>query len=458
MTSVDTNDQTKLTAHCSFDGRVNVTSPTYRPDRYSSLFRTINNSERICIQGSGLSYAMASAANGLQTVTLNSFSRILGFDTSTGQMIVEGGARVGDVLRIATKAGWHLDILPGHPNISIAGCVAMNVHGKSQYHSGHFENAIESFKLFHPDHGEVTCSRTDRPDLFWLTIGGLGLTGVLTEITLKLTRLEGMRIERQAIAVNSLLDALAQLERLESKFTHLYSWNNLCARGSSFGTGIVYAERFVEPISSNQLLNIDFGDFSSHLKPATARPRMSLFNGFTAPYVNAIYNAKERMSSTNKSLTIGPASFPIAGKEFYFSLIGRQGFIEYQCLIPRHQCESVFNSLNSMMTKYRINPSLGSLKVFKGKRRDLCFSGDGICLAIDIPVCGHPMLSAFLNELDQLMIEAKGLVNLAKDSRIERDVTRQMYNTGYDDFWSKLLEYDPKRRFGSELRSRLEPE
>lgn len=435
----------------SFDGTTTVATQVLRPDRYRDLKKAVSEYPKVSLLGAGLSYTMAFGASTHPSIDLRRFNRLLSFDATKGILKLESGATLGDTLEFSIHRGWNISVLPGHPSITIGGCVAFNVHGKSQFSSGNFENIVIALTLFHPDHGEVNCSREERADIFWLTIGGMGLTGIILDVTIQLAPLKGALVERTSIPSNNLLHAAEQMRELEHDYDYLYSWNNLCRRGGKFGRGVIFAERFIGDSTKPQ-----YGEFFTKLTDVKRRPHISIFSKGSAPAINLVFETKERMFAGTRQLPIGPATFPIAGKEFYFSLLGHQGFIEYQCIFPKASIASSLRLLEELVTKFDIRPSLGSLKNFKGRTRDLCFQQDGVCIAIDIPVAGHQSIQKFLSQLDTLVIDHGGIANLAKDSRLGREVLAKMY-PGYGYFWEKLRAWDPKAQFSSELRCRIEP-
>src|SRR5262249_30999826 len=160
-----------------------------RPDRYRHLLNALRANGPVIARGAGLTYCGASAGAGVRSVSSLLFNRILDFDGVAGRVRVEPGIELGALYRFAVPRGWILPIMPGHPSITVGGCVGCNVHGKNHCREGNFINVVESLTLFHPDHGEIFCSRTEIPEVFHLTVGGFGLTGFLTSVELRLGKL-----------------------------------------------------------------------------------------------------------------------------------------------------------------------------------------------------------------------------------------------------------------------------
>jgi decaprenylphospho-beta-D-ribofuranose 2-oxidase len=432
----------------SFDGTESVRGEILRPDRYNQLFLALRGETPSIPRGSGLSYCNASAAPGTRSISSLAFDRILHFDDETGRIVVEPGIRVGALLRFVAARGWYLPVVPGHPEITVGGCIGFDVHGKSHYHGGSFSRWVEELVIFHPDHGELRCSRQTEPDLFFLTLGGFGLTGFVTSAALRLGKMpQGTHVVRRRIAVKNLLETLDSMESHGSTASSLYSWNDLTRSGPAFGKGFVYVEhldRGGDRPSSDELFR--------RLDPTRRAPwRLPLWNRLTTPPVNRCYSSWQALGS-KAVLDVSSAAFPINGKESYYALFGSRGLREYQMLVPRSAWSFIVQSLESLLRRAKISPTLGSTKLFAGSSRFLNFSGSGICLTLDVPATPPALL--LFRELDRLVIEAKGIVNISKDSRLSRRVVERMF-PHYASFRSKLLGYDPNARFDSMLRRRL---
>ena len=167
-----TNTNTKKTKFLSFDGSVEIVSQHQRPDKFRDLEQIPKNVIRIG-RGGGYSYTAPSFGKNILTQEMTSFNRILEFDEESRTVVVESGITLKELLKWSFEKKLFLKIQPGHPGITIGGCVASNVHGKNPHKDGTFVNVVLEIKLFHPDHGIKILSRTQNSDIFELTCGGL---------------------------------------------------------------------------------------------------------------------------------------------------------------------------------------------------------------------------------------------------------------------------------------------
>ena len=182
----------------SFDGTEQCEVAFHEPGSREALTAALRDHQRVAIRGSGLSYCQAGAADGSPSISTKAFDRVLDLDHGASTITVEAGCTIGALVRHAVDHGFWFPVLPGHPEITVGGCAAFNTHGKTQHDIGNFSDHIVSLTLLHPDHGETTCGPNERPDLFELTVGGMGLTGWIVDLTLRLQPLTGRSIRRRA--------------------------------------------------------------------------------------------------------------------------------------------------------------------------------------------------------------------------------------------------------------------
>lgn len=426
----------------SFDGTEQCTSQLVEPDRYSALFRSLDQHQPCAVRGAGLSYCLASAGGDATSVLTKSFDRVLAFDADARTVTVEPGLTVGALTDFAVARSCYFPVLPGHPSITVGGCAGFNVHGKTQHNVGLFSDHVVSLTLFHPDHGEMQCRRGVDDDLLHLTIGGMGLTGCIIDLTLQLQPLRGEAMRRTVHRVANLDDAVDVMR--ENDADALYSWNDLNQRGARFGAGIVYEERF-EP-----------GDVASRSRYRTLVPgRRSippLWNAATVRAMNRAYPWCDVLRPS-RVRSVHDAAFPINGSEAYFTGFGGRGFREYQMIVPYDAWPGFSGALERAIIRSDVPVTLGSLKLFAGEPSLLWFVGDGVCVTVD--VAAGPGSDLLFRVLDELAMGCGARVNIAKDSRLGASTAGALFPE-YETFRSRLERFDPKRRFASALRRRLE--
>lgn len=436
-----------MTELISFDGTESFRGELIAPARRSDLAAILAEGKPVIPRGAGLTYCAASAGDSVRSVGSLQLNRILAFDDTTGIIDVEPGLRLGELYRFTVPRGWILPVMPGHPSITVGGCIACNVHGKNQHREGNFINVVEELTLFHPDYGDIRCSRGNEPAVFELTLGGFGLTGFITSARLRLQRVQGLGMRIRRVPVSSITEALETMEQCADDAEVLYSWNDLNLRGRGFGGGFVY-------MGKSEALPVE-ESVVFHALDADGRGTLpiNLYTTVTTPLLLQAYRWSQDRSPGETVVSMARAVFPPNGKEFYFHLFGRKGFREYQCLIPRSRWNDVSDALPLLIRKVGVPVTLGSLKLFSGRPEFLRFDGPGIVLTLDVPNSRGAL--ALFEALDDLTISCNALVNLSKDGRVTAALARRVM-PGYERFKCGLSAFDRHRRFDSSLRRRLE--
>lgn len=430
----------------SFDGTEACHGSLVAPDRYRDLHALLAGPGPFVPRGAGLSYCQASAGDGVTTISTRSFNRFLAFDPARLRLTVEPGVTVGELVRFAAGRGAWFPVLPGHPAITVGGCVGFNVHGKSQHDVGCFADHVVSLTLLHPDHGELVCSRDDNADVFELSLGGMGLTGYIATVTLQLGALPGRSVRRAARQAGNLAEAAELMRSLAAGGADhtLYSWNDLNLTGGRFGRGFVYVESFEDAAPPSR---VSYRGLAPGRRPGLAVAG----HRFPTRLINAGYATRERLHP-DRLRSVEDAAFPINGNEVYYRLFGRRGFREYQVLVPTDAWPAAAREVERLVAAAEAPVTLGSLKLFRGDPRLLWFRADGICLAID--VAAGERADWLFAQLDRVALDHGALVNLSKDSRLDADTVGRLY-PGYEEFCRRLGVHDPKRRFDSMLRRRI---
>lgn len=426
----------------SFDGTEETTGSRVRPERRRDVQAAVAPGASFIARGAGLSYCAASMGDGVTSVDMTRLDRVLSFHADRREITVEPGITVGALTALLAARGLWIPPLPGYPTITVGGCVAFDVHGKSQLHSGNFGDWVTQLTLFHPAHGELVCSRDAQREAFDLTVGGMGLTGLMTSVTLRTAPLPGSALEIEPVATRNLYEAPALMEESAASVACLYSWHDLTHSGREFGSGVIFRERFVASHPKPR---------GQPMLPICARAPLPFWTRSVAALALGGYRALQRPNH-RRVLPLRQALFPIEGLEVYYFAFGSTGFREYQVLVPRARWTAFVDELRPLLAGLRFPITLASLKLFKGVGRNLTFNGSGVCLALDVPAV--PAANALFGALDELARSHGASVNLAKDSRLGGEACRRLFPE-YGRFAGDLLAYDPARLCQSRLRERI---
>jgi decaprenylphospho-beta-D-ribofuranose 2-oxidase len=428
----------------SFDKTVSCNCNYEQPVDFDALVKI--NKTPLIARGGGMSYCSSTAIETGYTIDMRAFNKILALDNEQGFITVEAGICIGELNNYLIEKGWQVPVLPGYPMITVGGCIAFNVHGKAQSKVGLYGDWVEELKLYHPLKGEMNCSATVNSNLFDLTIGGMGFTGVILTAKLRLKKIDGNRMDIKKVKVKDMNEAVKVMTEQNAGYDYAYSWNNFNLHGKSFGKGIVYLEKIKEGFSEK----VKSVKFINRLLPHKQTP--VILNGFTIYWMCHAYYLMNAVKPSVSTQSLSQSSFPIYGKEIYYHLFGKKGFREYQVIFSHGDWQPALEKIKKLTSDTGMGIALASLKLFKGKTHNISFSGEGVCLAIDIP--NNKNSIDFFEKLDAISIAHNGIINLSKDSRAGAELVSIVY-PAYENFKKRINEYDPQRCFISELRNRI---
>ncbi len=413
------------------------------PDRYRDLFAAVDSSASIP-RGEGVNYVAASFGPGVRSVSLTRFDRILAFCPEERWIEVEAGISLRQLYAFLTPRGFYLSVQPGWPGIRLGSLIATDVHGKNPYRDGTFSGLVQSIRLYHPDKGLLSCSPSENTEVFDLTCGGLGLTGVVVSARIRVDDLKGNVVRKTLIPTGSMHDAAVILEEACAQHDVLMSWTDL-SNPSKLGRGFVIVgdiqDEWVErPVPRYKELD------------PTRTPRFSVFGPRSTPWINRAYYLKERWQNADAKVPLYDALFPFHNKGFYFGLYGRRGFVCNQILVPTCAVEDFLRDLEVFLRRFSLRPVLAALKLFKGTNEYLRFDGEGCSLYFDVPntEARRDALQAF----DAFATDYGCISNVTRNGYLSADVVRRQY-LEYERFRDGIRSYDPRRRFASELSQRL---
>ncbi len=431
----------------SLDRQSEFLSKYAEPDRYSFLEK-FPKTGRFIPRGSGLSYVAASFGKDSVSVGFGKFSRILEFnaDAKAPMITVEAGITLHALHIFLCPRGLRVPVEPGHPQISIGGCIAFNVFGKNQFKEGLFESCVEELEVFHPQKGVLKCSRAENKELFDLTIGGMGLTGVILKAKLRLARIPSPWLRVRNISFRNLQHMVEVLQQVNDSADALNTFNDFSVFGKNMGQGFVTVSNFSDEHTPAKLLE------SFHSLDRRPTQRFSYFNALSIPVFGFAYRTWHTKFKSEEKMPFYQFNYPVAGISFYFDWYGKKGFIERQILVPEASVEKYIEKFERLLRSYRPQVVLGSCKFFSGKQRLLHFAGRGLVISID--VVPHTGKAGFHEALDALNVDMGAIDNIAKDSRISRELIRREY-PDYEKVRERMAAYDPNRQFASALSQKL---
>lgn len=404
-------------------------------------------------RGYGRCYGDAAQLTEGHVVLTERLNRILAFDAEKGIVRAEAGVSFNDLLNIFVPKGWFPPVTPGTKWVSIGGCVAADVHGKNHHVDGSLGKYILALELILPGGNRMRCSPSQEPELFWATVGGMGLTGIISEVTLQLIPINTayMVVKNTSASCLEVLFEKLLDPSLEDRYS--VAWVDCMASGQEFGRGIImnghHAElKDLEPrqhpfcIKKARAHSVPLSFSSLLLSPRTIRK----FNQFYYAYLGKF--ARSEIVDYDRYF------YPLDVIANWNRIYGKKGFVQYQFVTPIKQSRDVCHRILSMLAGANFNPYLAVLKRF-GEQGEgyLSFPKEGFTLALDIPI-RNDSLFPLLDKLDQIIIENQGRVYLAKDARMSASTFKHMYPRLEE--WMKVKQkVDPLGKATSDLAKRL---
>lgn len=382
------------------------------------------------VHGLGRSYGdVALNAQGYlwQSTQLN---RFIHFDLNSGILHCESGVSLYDIQRTFLPQGWMLAVSPGTQMVTVGGAICNDVHGKNHHHFGSFGDHVISFVLLRTDGELVGCSRVENADLFYATIGGIGLTGFILDVKIQLRPVLGPWIETETIPFYDLNTFFQLSQASEQHWEHCVSWLD-CGRGHSI-RGL-----FIRGKLSDRT---DHYVHNKKDKTFPITPPFSMVNGVSLPLFNAAYFHKNRILGGLKTVHYEPFFYPLDHVQHWNRMYGPNGFYQYQSVVPMHVGLDATTEMLRVIKKSGQGSFLSVLKTFGARESGglLSFPMEGVTLALDFPNRGSQTLKLFA-QLDQIVQEAQGRLYLAKDARMPK----KLFEVGYPNAKAFLKFCDP---------------
>lgn len=385
---------------------------------YNWLPKSLPKNNPILPYGLGRSYGDSCLNDQGTLLVTDRLNRYISFDPLTGILEAECGTSLEQILLDFVPRGWFLPVTPGTKFVTLGGAIANDVHGKNHHAVGNFGHHVLSLRLLRSDQQVYHCHHQENADLFFATIGGLGLTGLILTAKIQLTPIQSSYIHQDIIAFDNVDDFYELSKSSMNQYKYNVAWIDCFSNSNKQNRGLFYRGNF----STDGRL--DTHQAKSLLQVPIYFPNQAL-NSFTIKGFNELYYQVNRLKKSNLA-HYNPFFYPLDAIHHWNRIYGRQGFYQYQCVIP-WQNKQAIHSLLKEITQAQMGSFLAVLKVF-GEKKSLgmmSFPEPGITLALDFPV--NQESTKLLEKLDLITIEAQGKVYIAKDARMSKNSFHHFY-------------------------------
>ena len=385
--------------------------------------------------GLGRSYGDACLNDCNTLLTTRELHHINAFDPQTGVIRCEAGVSLDEVLQLVVPHQWFLPTTPGTKFITVGGAIANDVHGKNHHRAGTFGCHVTRFELLRSDGRRLLCSPTENAGLFAATIGGLGLTGLITWAEFKLRRVNNALIQVESVKFRNLEEFFTVSAESDTGFEYTVAWLDCLASGSSLGRGHFMRGNHAGP---------DHTDCKPHREPRlnvpVDFPDVAL-NHYSIKAFNELYYHRQLPRIRRAVTHYDPFFYPLDAINNWSRIYGRRGFFQYQFVIPFAKDHGAIREILTRITASGQGSFLAVLKTFGEVPSPgmLSFPSPGITLALDFANQGPRTLQLF-TELDAVVLAAGGRIYPAKDARM----APAMFQRGYPQ-WRQFQEHmDPQ--------------
>jgi len=408
----------------------------------------------VIARGLGRSYGDPAQNAGGTVVRLD--DDLIALDPVAGTVTTGAGVSLDTLLRHIVPHGWFVPVTPGTRFVTVGGCIASDVHGKGHHADGSFGSHVVAMTMLLADGSIRRITAESDPELWWATIGGMGLTGIIVDATFRLIPIETGHFLVDTERLPNLDALLERMEEADHQYRYSVAWVDMCATGASLGRAVLGRGNHA---SLNELRSYDPRlaanplAFDPPLLPDVPRGVPNLLNRVSVRAFNELwYRKTPREHHGIESITGFFHPLDMVGR--WNRVYGRSGLLQYQFVVPFEAVET----LRTIMEKVARNGHASFVNVLKRLGAEsgglLSFPKPGWTLTLDLPA-GVDGLGRLLHELDELVIGAGGRHYLAKDACSPPGVIRAGYPR-FDEWRTIRRRVDPDGIWVSDQARRLD--
>jgi FAD/FMN-containing dehydrogenase len=378
---------------------------------------------------------------------------MLAFDPETGVLTCEAGLTFDDLLRVMVPKGWFPPVTPGTRFVTMGGALASDIHGKNHHREGAFSRHVLSFDLLTGAGEIIHCSRSSNPEIFRATAGGMGLTGMILRLTIRLRPIETSAIRVESVKAANLDEILSMFDDFETA-TYTVAWIDCISGGAHLGRSILLSG---EHASRDEVAGTawDAAPLSLPRKPRISVP-LDLpawtLNRFSIAAFNTLYYHKQLSRKKMGMADYEGFFYPLDAILHWNRIYGRKGFTQYQFVVPRAVGRTAVQDVLHRVQRAGVGSFLSVLKLLGEPEGMIAFPQAGYTLTLDFPISDR--LFPLLDTLDEVVCGYGGRVYLTKDVRLRAETLARMYPE-LDAFKAIVRELDPQGHIKSLQGMRL---
>ena len=370
--------------------------------------------------GMGRSYGDSCLLEGGNLIVTTGMNRLIDFDPETGILTAESGMTLAQILDFAVPRGFFLPVTPGTKYVTLGGAIANDIHGKNHEVAGSFGNHVPCFELVRSDGTRRLCSATENPDWFAATIGGMGLTGLITWAQLRLKPIVSRMIDYEGIQFHG-IDEFLELKQKYQHVEYTVSWVDCVSTGKNFARGVFMA-----------------GDHSRVAAPLTPSPEPKLvlpfdlpgflLNSTTVSMFNTAFFHKQMKPHVKTLQDYEPFFYPLDKILHWNRGYGKNGLVQFQYAIPWEHAKEGTIAILHAIAESGLASFLAVLKAFGDipSLGMMSFPYAGIMFALDFPIKAD-ITFPLLQRLGDMTRDYGGRLYPAKDAAMTPDQFKVFY-------------------------------
>lgn len=406
----------------------------------------------VLARGLGRSYGDAAQNAGGVVIDLSGLDRIVAVDAEDPSVVVEAGTSLSDLMRALLPFRLSVPVLPGTRHVTVGGAIASDVHGKNHQRSGSFGHHVLALWLVTADGEEHHLTPADT--LFWATVGGMGLTGIVTRAHLRLARAETAFMTVSTERAPDLAATMRLLDERGAAHPYTVAWFDSVRPGATVGRGVVHRARTA---SLHELSPRDRRRALSLPQARTIRiPDIiptSLVTPASSRILSELWFRRAPRLRIDEIQSVSTFFHPLDTIADWNKVYGPRGFCQYQFVVPPSAAASVQEVVDLTVASGHASFLNVVKRLGVGNEGHLSFPMPGWTLSMDFPV--REGLGELLDALDDIVLAAGGRLYLAKDSRMTPRTLEASYPM-IDDFRRVRQEVDAHGVFTSDLARRLQ--
>ena len=433
-----------------------------RPETVEEVQAVLESARRegvsVGLRGAGCSYGDASINATGHVLDITRMNKVLHFDPQTGLADLEAGVTLETLWKHVLPQGWWPLVVAGTMYPTMAGCAAMNIHGKNNFKVGTFGDAIQEFDIVLPSGELRTCSRELEGDLFHAAIGGFGMLGCITRVKLQTKRVYSGDLEVKGVSVQGLDEMMDYFEAARDDADYLVGWIDCFAGDDDLGRGLVHHARNLPPGADpdpERSLSVDHQELPTSIlgfpKGEAWRVLRLLNHDPGMRLLNALKHQSGRLEGHKGWSRQTHAAFNflldyVPNWKFAYGRRDRRGLIQYQSFLP---VDTALEAYREILRVCKRRGQVSYLGVFKRHRPDpfwMTHGLDGWSLALDFKVTpdGRRALWETCDRLTRIVLDAGGKFYFAKDLVIGYQAMLRSYPTKQrESFLALKRELDP---------------